>query len=146
MTSFYSVQHHATLSTSKDLTAWPGMVVGLGTAGFFPVTEAFIADNFEPHERGRAYGIFGWAFMQVGPDSFFSPQLGLSVTLWTVCMCVFLWPGVLDRIFWWWMAGGAHWVARHVRTCRGATVSTRCLFPPDRAEPTRRQAKTFCSS
>ena len=40
------------------------MVVGLGTAGFFPVTEAFIADNFAPEERGRAYGIFGWAFMQ----------------------------------------------------------------------------------
>ena len=29
------------------------MVVGLGTAGFFPVTEAFIADNFEAEERGR---------------------------------------------------------------------------------------------
>lgn len=57
------------------------MVVGLGTAGFFPVTEAFIADNFEPHERGRAYGIFGWAFMQVGPGSFLRGLSGpLSVT------------------------------------------------------------------
>jgi MFS family permease len=37
------------------------MLVGLGTAGFYPVAEASIADFFPPTERGRAYGMFGFA-------------------------------------------------------------------------------------
>ena len=39
------------------------MLVGLGTAGFYPVAEASIADFFPASERGRAYGMFGFSFM-----------------------------------------------------------------------------------
>ena len=39
------------------------MLVGLGTAGFYPVAEASIADFFPTSERGRAYGMFDFSVM-----------------------------------------------------------------------------------
>eukprot|EP01043_Picozoa_sp_COSAG02_P088120 COSAG02_NODE_25282_length_663_cov_1.001773_1_plen_186_part_00 len=38
-------------------------LVGLGTAGFYPVSQSMIADFFTPEERGSAYGWFGAAWM-----------------------------------------------------------------------------------
>eukprot|EP01044_Picomonas_judraskeda_P022950 COSAG03_NODE_5880_length_1156_cov_3.839841_3_plen_198_part_00 len=46
----------ATLCVARGL-------VGLGTAGFYPVSQSMVADFFAPEERGAAYGWFGAAWM-----------------------------------------------------------------------------------
>jgi MFS family permease len=54
-------------------------LVGLGTAGFYPVAESMIADFFPAEQRGTAYGWFGFAWT-------FGYLLGMVCGGWMVAL------------------------------------------------------------